>query len=869
MGRFPGVPSELPNLNGDGAEDLGGVDSGDDADGDDSDSRPAPSRRSTNTTTSSEGSSTGGINVAPEQPCHNAADVQARLNARQTLDYVEAPITQIIEDMARRTCRNFIIETGLSGSITIISHREVTGAEAYQAFLSALRVMGYTTVMVGDYTKVIPVASAANEPLRVYEGESVEDIPYVDNYITQIFQLQNVSVSEVEPVVRSLSASANLISYQPTNTLIVTDSGVNIRRMWRIVSELDVASPTSSLRVIPIQHADATTIKQMIEELYGAASTESSSSSRSNDSSNSRSRRNRRNRRNRDRNNRDSADTPAPESSSTTVGQSSSYISKMVADERTNSLVIMANDSAFEDILGLINQLDVDVDPSSRTQIHVVYLEHAKAEEVAQTLSNLTEEGRRQSDSRNRRNNSSNRNSRSERGGRGGGVERGPRGVGGRDAPGRSGSDSASGSSTGVTAVFDDGVKISSDENTNSLVIIASPESFAILRRVIERLDIRRKQVFVEAVIMELASDDSTDMGLGFHMGMGDESTGGLTMGSGQFNATSFGLDSQSLLSGLAMGVFGEALDVAIPDGMGGTTTLAVPAFGVALNALQANSMVNILSTPNILTLDNEEAKIVVGRNIPFPVTSGLDANGNQLVSYQRQDVAITLTVTPQINESDFVTLEIFQEVAEIEEDSSGLDVSSAGFITSKRSAETSVLVRNNQTVVIGGLMGQTETEVETKVPILGDLPIIGSLFRGRRTSSRKTNMLIVLTPHIIDNPEDLEEVYRIKVAQRNEFLTRFYGRSELEQANELNDLLQYSMNLIDEPSVYRTRIMESTQSVQTITGDEDSEPEVPEESPAAEVVYESVSTEPDEESPDSEETGGGAGDDSAPSEEE
>lgn len=255
------------------------------------------------------------------------------------------------------------------------------------------------------------------------------------------------------------------------------------------------------------------------------------------------------------------------------------------------------------------------------------------------------------------------------------------------------------------------------------------------------------------------------------------------------------------------MGVFGEAIDVAIPDGTGGNATLSVPAFGVALNALQANSMVNILSTPNILTLDNEEAKIVVGRNIPFPISSGMDANGNQLVSYQREDVAITLKVTPQINESNYVTLEIMQEVSEIEEDSSGLDVTSAGFITSKRSAETTVLVKDNQTVVIGGLMGQTETEVETKVPLLGDIPLIGALFRGRRDSSRKTNMLIVLTPHIIDDPVDLEEVYRVKVAQRDEFLRRFYGRSEVEQAQELEGLLRYSMNLIDEPSVYRTKI--------------------------------------------------------------
>ena len=627
-------------------------------------------------------------------------------------------------------------------------------------------------------------------------------------------------MSDVEGVVRSLSGTANLIAYQPTNTLIVTDSGVNIRRMWRIVSELDVASPRSSMRVIPIHHADASEIARMIEELYGVATSESSSSSRNNDRNNRRNNRNNRNnRRNRRNRNNDDAAPAAPSSTSTTVGQSSSYISKMVADERTNSLVIMANERAFEDILGLIRQLDVDVDPSSRSQIHVVYLEHAKAEEVAQVLANLTEEGRRQND-RNARRNNRNRDSNSRRNGRN--SDRGP-GALGRDR-GRDRADAPGGvaEGAGVTAVFEDGVKISSDENTNSLVIIASPESFRILKRVIASLDIRRKQVFVEAVIMELASDDSSDVGLAFHMGAPDESTGALQMGSGQFNATSFGLDAQSLLSGLAVGVFGEAIDVDIPDGFGGTTSLAVPAFGVALNALQANSMVNILSTPNILTLDNEEAKIVVGRNIPFPVSSGLDANGNQLVSYQRQDVAITLKVTPQINESNYVTLELFQEVSEIEEDSSGLDVTSAGFITSKRSAETTVLVQNNQTVVIGGLMGQTETEVETKVPLLGDLPLIGALFRGRRESSRKTNMLIVLTPHIIDEPADLEEVYRVKAAQRDEFMRRFYGQSAVDQAAELNDLLQYSMNFIDEPSVYRTRITESIGGIETITGDED-----------------------------------------------
>ena len=813
---MPGPPRILPELTPDGAS------SEDDADADDEAAererrreeareraREARERRNQErqeSANASSGNASGESStrvVGPEQPCLDRDQVRQRMAARAVLEFVETPIKDIIEEMAKRTCRNFIIEDGLSGKITIVSYNEVSGAEAYQAFLSALEVMGYTTVKVGDFTKVIPVSNAKSEPLRVYEGNEVEDIPYIDNFITQIFQLENVAVDEVTTIAKQLAGpGADILSYKTTNTLIITDTGVNIRRIWRIVSQLDVAAPKSTIRYYKLRFAEAAEMAKMIEEVYGVAGSATQESSSSNNSS--RNRRNR-NRRNRNRNRDNAAEASA---SSTSAGSESKYISKIVADERTNTMIVRANESAFAEIEALLLELDVDIDPSSRSQLHVVYLEHAKAEDVAQVLSNLTEEGRRSSSRNNNRNNARN-NNRNNRGPQGRG--RGPN------------ADAAGGvldSSGGVTAAFEDGVKITADENTNSLVIIASRESFAIIKRVIDKLDIRRKQVFVEAVIMEMASDDSLDAGIGFHMGAPDESTNTLGLGSAQLNATSFGLDAQSLLSGLAMGVFGEAIDVAIPDGTGGNATLSVPAFGVALNALQANSMVNILSTPNILTLDNEEAKIVVGRNIPFPISSGMDANGNQLVSYQREDVAITLKVTPQINESNYVTLEIMQEVSEIEEDSSGLDVTSAGFITSKRSAETTVLVKDNQTVVIGGLMGQTETEVETKVPLLGDIPLIGALFRGRRDSSRKTNMLIVLTPHIIDDPVDLEEVYRVKVAQRDEFLRRFYGRTELEQAQELEGLLRYSMNLIDEPSVYRTKISTESQTTTIDTPD-------------------------------------------------
>ena len=258
-------------------------------------------------------------------------------------------------------------------------------------------------------------------------------------------------------------------------------------------------------------------------------------------------------------------------------------------------------------------------------------------------------------------------------------------------------------------------------------MIIATPDQIQYVKQVIEKLDIRRKQVFVEAVVLELASDETFDFGLGAHLGKPNDD-GSLSIFSSQLNGSSFGL-SADLLSGMAMGVFGEPVSVNVSDGLGGTASMSVPAFGIALNALQSNSSVNILSTPNILTLDNEEAAIIVGRNIPFPVSTGRDNNNNPIISYQREDVAITLKVTPQINESNYVTLTVFQEVQEVEEDSQGLDVATAGFITSKRSADTTVLVKDNQTVVIGGLIGTTDTSVATKVPILGDIPIIGKVF--------------------------------------------------------------------------------------------------------------------------------------------
>ena len=232
-------------------------------------------------------------------------------------------------------------------------------------------------------------------------------------------------------------------------------------------------------------------------------------------------------------------------------------------------------------------------------------------------------------------------------------------------------------------------------------------------------------------------------------------------------------------------------------------TTVNIPAFGIALNALASNSDVDILSNPNLLVVDNEKATLTVGRNVPFPVSSGYSSTGQPVISYQRQDVGITLELTPQINEANEVTMDISLEVAEVEE---GTDSAGGGFTTSKRKTENVVVVQDNQTIVIGGLIGNTDSKGSTKIPILGDIPLIGFLFRGKTDTERKTNLLIFLTPHVINEPADLEEVYRVKMAQREEFLRRFYGKSREDQEAEFQSLMTGSMNFVDAPSVYRTK---------------------------------------------------------------
>jgi len=726
------------------------------------------------------------------------------------INFDNAELKDVVKNMAEVTGRNFLIDPKISGKITIISPRQVTMKTAYAAFVHALDQAGYAIVVLERYangtpslSRILPAKVAMSENLPIH----LDGRPRASGgqLVTQLVTLEATSADEVSKIIgKMISGDGDLISYQPTNTLIITDSANNIRRLMKLIEELDISAPKQKLEIIAIEHAEAQRVVDIVNELYGSEQSGSPSNTK-NAASDAAARRaeRRRNRRNKDKKR---ATPTASKGSTTQVGAEASFIGKMIADERTNSIIVMATEKALVEIRDLVARIDYETDPTD-TAIKVIYLSHAKAEELAQTLNNLIQAANQRQNARNTRNNNANtRNTRN---------NRNNRNNNNRNNAATRGSSSSEGSGGNFTGE----VRVTHDAATNSLVMTAGRDDYARLRRVINQLDIPRKQVFVETVIMEVSDSVRDDEGVSWHGGLpGDTSSvaGAPSIigarGSQSVNLGASLLDG-SLLSGLALGIFGSAIDLAIPGVDGG---LSIPAFGLVIRALQEDTSTNVLSAPNLLTLDNKEASIEIGETVPFPTggflgglggatgaTGGL--GGFPSVSFTREDVGIILRITPQVNDSGYVTMDVYQEISEVKEGSTADTLASGGPTTTKRSAETTVSVRSNQTIVIGGLMQEVDSENESKVPILGDIPLIGFLFRNKAKTKRKTNLLIFLTPHVIYGPEDLQEVYKIKMLQRQEFMRRFYGRSKAEQAEELNKLIKYSMNLPEQPSVYRS----------------------------------------------------------------
>ncbi len=627
------------------------------------------------------------------------------------IDYYDQDLIEFVKQMSEKFKVNFILSDKIKGGkITIISPNPVTREEAWQAFLSALASKELTLVRVGKFYKIISVRDAQREPIKTYlEGGTTDPS---DEMITYLLKLKHIEIADIERILKDLkSKSGEIITFEPTSTMIITDTAINIRRMIKIVNELDLPGGRDAIHVIDIYYASAADIAEKLEQIFGEKGSKKTTTAKKTT---------------RKKTKKGAKPEPAAADSTQVT------LSNVIADERTNQLIIVAPRDAMPRILDMINRLDVPIPGDG--QVHVYYLENANAEELASTLTGMA----------------------------GRGASRTTKGKGAKGAAG-----GASGE------LFEGEVKITADKATNSLVIVASTKDYSQLKKVINQLDIPRRQVFVEAVIMEVALKKDHAFGIaangGYTFDIGGEQVplfAGTTLGT----MSSVAMDPTTL-SGLAVGLRGPDLEGT--EGILGEG-VSLPAFGVLLQALQTDSDANVLSTPHILTMDNEEAEIIVGSNVPFITGQARDSNNRPVLSIQRQDVALTMKIKPQINESDFVRLAIQQEITELASISETL-----GPTTTKRAAKSTVVVKDNQTIVIGGLLRDRQSNDADKVPVLGDIPIIGRLFRRDKELNEKTNLLIFLTPHIIKDEKDFKRIFKRKMEERNEFLRRFYGTDD------------------------------------------------------------------------------------------
>ena len=580
-----------------------------------------------------------------------------------TIDFDNVDIQVFIKFISELTGNNFVIDKAVRGKVTIVSPNKITKDEAYKVFESVLDVHGYTTVPAGKITKIVPAVSARTKSVetRLREGAAGPE----DKVITQLIPLRYADPQELKKLFTPLiSKSSVIVSYSPARTLIVTDVQSNIKRLLSITKAIDVEGVGEELSVVPLEYATANGLAKSLSTVFQKRAVKTKSALRG------------------------------------------MVVIKIVPDERTNSLILLASEDDTIKIKKLVKLLDREP-PKGEGDIRVYYLKHANAEDLTKVLTSLP-------------------------------------------------SKKTPGTKKGKVALISKEARIVADKATNSLVIMAPKDDYRVLEEVITKLDIPRLMVFIEALIMEVNVEKNFSLGVeweGIKTFSVDGKNAGVFAGSSPANFSKLGSAAKGVLtSGFSLGVITDAIEI------GG---VKFPNLAAIVHAYQQDTEVNILSTPQILTTDNEEAEIYVGKNIPYISSLNKTDALENYTNYEYKDVGVTLKVTPQISQERFVRLNIFQEVSRL----IGTVVTETPS-TYKRVAQTTVIVKDANTVVIGGLIGDETIHVDYKVPCLGDLPLISWLFKGTSKRIEKTNLFVFLTPHIIQNPAEAKKVYEKKKDQ-------------------------------------------------------------------------------------------------------
>jgi general secretion pathway protein D len=587
-----------------------------------------------------------------------AQPVDAQGETRWAVNFNDTDIQEVIKSIAGLTGKTFIIDPKVRGPIKVINTKPLNAKELYELFLASLDVHGFTAVESGNIVRIVMNRDARNLAIPTENNVTNKD----DLYITQVIPLKNTSAAKILAALRPLVPQyGHLTTYEPSNALIITDTRANVARMNELVVQLDKIGVTHT-DVIPLRYANSADVVAMLTQL----------------------------------------EKPDPNRGMTTSPP------VIVADKRTNAVVVSGDDLTRQRLKLLID--DLDRPQSKNSNVRVIYLKYAKAEDVAKALSGMIQS-----------------------------LGQGKQAEG---AP-------ANASPPAVQA----------DEATNSVLITADIDTMDTMLSIIDSLDIRRAQVLIEAIIVEIKGNNSKEIGIEWMYQGGDQGFGGFTSGG-----------TLAKVAGPALNILENPEDTTALGALaGGINSVGSPVFGVGrlggkidflavLKLLQTTESSNILSTPSLLTTDNSEASILVGEQVPFVtgsysgVNSGGTTGGNNSFAspfntVNREDVGIKLQVTPHINEGDSLVLDIEQEISSV---IGSTQSSPNGPTTSKREIKTQILAGDGQTVVLGGLIQDEVNKGDQRVPVLGSIPVLGHLFRSQSATKRKTNLLIFLKSTII-----------------------------------------------------------------------------------------------------------------------
>ncbi len=621
-------------------------------------------------------------------PSHGNYDPSERITIHDgeqyvSIDFTDVDINLFIKFISELTRKNFIVDRRVKGNVTIVSPSKISVKEAYRVFESVLNIHGFAAVTSGDIIKIIPTPEARSQNLdtRLIQGSENAG----DSMVTRIIPLKYADAKEMKRIFTPLISKGSVIlAYTDTNMLIVTDTHSNIERLLKIIQTVDIVGIGKKISVIPVENADAVKLVKNLATIFSARSRTEKGK------------------------------------------QDPDLMVKFVADERSNSVVVLASEIETKQVTRLIQILDQKV-PKGEEKVRVYYLEHASAENLAKVLQEI------------------------------------PNTPAAR-TPGKK-----------LAPIVSKSVRIMADKSTNSLIIMADKEDYPVLEEVIAKLDIPRAMVYIECLIMEVNVNSGLNIGTEWRAGESfDADSSGQDQGIyfGGFGGNAYSnfntiAATANLPAGFTVGLMGKSLKIG---------NMIFPSIGAVVQAYQNDDNVHILSTPQILTTDNEEASLTIGKNVPYQTRSAADNATDTYSSYEYKDVGITLKITPQISKGRLVRLNVFQEITKLD---SVNQTDENRPTTLKRQIQTTLIVEDGNTVVIGGLIDETLSRSQHGVPCLGGIPGLGYLFKTVSDGEDKTNLYVFLTPRVVKNPLEADKIYQEK---RDQIETIKKGSIELYQ---------------------------------------------------------------------------------------